>query len=74
MKDNYYIVLDEAPIKHHSTPLYSLMQGNIKTAVGFQLAQAHTIKELVRRVPKSETVYRVYLHRTDGKTGLKIIR
>jgi hypothetical protein len=50
------------------------MQGNIKTAVGFQLAQAHTIKELVRRVPKSETVYRVYLHRTDGKTGLKIIR
>jgi hypothetical protein len=81
MSDQYFIILDEAPIKRHPTPVYRLMHGNIKTAVGYSVMNRHnepvratTIKSLLASVPKNESVYRVYLHRTDGKTGYKLIR
>jgi hypothetical protein len=81
MSDHYFIVLDEAPIKGSPTPKYELMFGNIKTAVGFHVTDRRnndiygkTMKELLHHVPKGFDVYRVYIHRTDGKTGYKLIR
>jgi hypothetical protein len=79
-KDNYFIVLDEAPIKKHPTPKYTLHFGNINTAVGVNVrdrhnndAESRTITALLYLVPKTDKVYRVYLWRTDGKTGYKLI-
>jgi hypothetical protein len=81
MSGDFFIVLDEAPIKRHPTPVYRLMYGNIKTAVGYSVTNRHneparatTIKKLLAIVPETKNVYRVYLHRTDGKTGYKLIR
>ena len=68
----YFIVLDEAPIRK-SRPKYDLMHGDPDTASGFFRASATTMKALLRHVPVGETVYRVYLARTDGKTGKKVI-
>jgi hypothetical protein len=80
MTEHYYIVLDEAPIKGHPTPKYDLMFGDIEKTTGYRVrdkfnndASSRTIKTLLYLVPKSEKVYRVYLRRTDGKTGHKLL-
>lgn len=70
----YYVVLDEAPIKGSPTPLYVLMQGSLEDAIGLSRGSATTIRELVRQVPEDRDVYRVFLQRTDGKTGHELIR
>ena len=81
MIGNYFIVLDEAPVRGSPTPKYDLMFGDIKTAFGIHVrgkynnnVYGRTIKGLLYYVPKGEKVYRVYLHRTDGKNGYKQIR
>ena len=66
----YYIVLDSAP----PSPVYALMIGDKETAIGTEWKQGKTIKELLRRVPKDTACFRVYLQRTDGKTGYKRIK
>jgi hypothetical protein len=68
MKEHYFIVLDAAP----ST--YQLCRGTTSDAIGVTLAEGRTIKSLVAQVQPQHDVYRVYLARTDGKTGAKLIR
>lgn len=74
MKDCYFIVLDEAPIKGHPTPKYVLCFGNPDTTIGTHKAEHRTIKELVRKAGKGEEVWRVYMNRTDGYTGKKLLQ
>jgi len=71
---SYFVVLDLAPVKGSPTPKYDLMYGNPDTATGYLEMSGKTIKSLLRMVPMDEPVYRVYLQRTDGKTGKKQIR
>lgn len=74
MRGDYFIVLDEAPVKGSPTPKYDLMQGDPDDATGFHRASGRTIRGLLAKVPAGEPAYRVYLSRTDGKTGSKRIR
>lgn len=74
MTEDYFVVLDEAPIKGSPTPKYDLMFGNPDDAVGTHQASGKTIKELLRKVPAGCPVFRTYLRRTDGKEGKKLIR
>ncbi len=70
----YFIVLDEAPIKGSPTPKYDLLFGNPDTVIGCMQATGRTIKELIKKLTKEELCYRVYLNRTDGKTGKKRLK
>jgi hypothetical protein len=71
---DYFVVLDEAPIKGHPTPKYELCCGDVETTICQVIAKRTTIKELVRLAPSGVPVYRRYLMRTDGKDGKKLIR
>ena len=71
--NGYFIIMDEAPIRQ-SRPAYQLCYGTIETATGYTIAAHHTIKALVAKVKPIEDVYRVYLQRTEGREGSKLIR
>ncbi len=71
--DDYFIVMDEAPIKGSPVPKYDLMFGDPDEATGTLQASASTIQALVFKVPDGCPVYRVYLRRTDGKEGKKLL-
>lgn len=68
MSEQFFIVRDSYPNG------WELMQGNPETAVGISRATGRTIKGLMARVPEHCPVYRSYLQRTDGRTGMKLIR
>lgn len=70
----WFITLDEAPIAGHPTPKYCLMEGDPDTACGFHRAEGRTIKALVAQVPPGVKVYRVYLARTEGKEGKRLLK
>lgn len=70
----HFIVLDEAPIKGSPTPKYQLLYGDPSEAVGGDRGYATTISALLRRVPVGEKVWRVFLQRTDGKTGGRLLK
>lgn len=71
---DYFVCLDEAPIKGSPTPKYDLLCGDPDAAVGVLIASAETIATLLVKAPAGCPVYRTYLRRTDGKTGKKLIR
>ncbi len=72
--DGYFIVLDEAPIQWSQTPKFDLLYGDFKKATGFLEGSSDNIKDLLKKVPLEEPVYRTFLQRTDGKEGHKLIR
>lgn len=74
MENRKYFIVCDMIGRSRKWRKYHLMKGDPETATGFFEHEADTIKSLLRKVPASETVYRVYLQRTDGKTGMEVIR
>lgn len=75
MNDRYFVVLDKAPTRGAPVGEYALMFGDPETAIGVQRAAGPTIYKLLdQHVPKDEPVYRVFLQRTDGHGGVKLIK
>lgn len=74
MAEYYFIVLDEAPIEGSPRSKFDLMRGNPETATGIHIASATSVRKAVNKAPANAPVCRVYLERTDGKTGVVGLR
>lgn len=73
-QDCYFIILDKAPVKGETLAWYQCYFGNAYAALGTLQCQGRTIRGLLEQIPAGEAVYRVFLKRTDGKTGKKLLR